>query len=101
MRNIIHNFCEVFYVTKEAPKRAQHYQLTGSKNERINDSLKKMSDVFCSHEINSEKSDIVFNVLTKKVLPESLAKEFLETEKEVRELHEKSIEERIVEAKSI
>ena len=41
MRNIIHNFCEVFYMKKEAPKRAQHYQLTGSKNERINDNLKK------------------------------------------------------------
>ena len=60
-----------------------------------------MSDEFCSHEINSEKSDIVFNVPTKTVLPESLAKEFLETEREVRELHEKFIEERIVGPKSL
>ena len=53
-----------------------HYQLTGSKNERINDNVKKISDVFFSHEINFEKSDVVFNVVTKKVLPESLDKEF-------------------------
>ena len=41
-----------------------------------------MSDVFCSHQINFEKSEVVLNALTKKVLPESLAMEFLETERE-------------------
>ena len=60
-----------------------------------------MSDVFCSHEINFEKSDVVLNVLTEKVLPESLAMEFLETERDGRKLYEKFIEERIVGSKSI
>ena len=60
-----------------------------------------MSDVFCSHEINFEKSDVVFNVLTKKVSPESLAMEFLEIEREARKLYEKFIEERTVGSKSI
>ena len=101
MRNIIHDFCDVFNKQNEAPKRTQHYQLTGSKNERINDNVKKMSDVFCSREINFEKSEVVFNVLTKKVLPESLAMEFLEIEREGRKLYEKFIEERIVGSKSI
>ena len=71
----LQDFCDVFIKQNEAPKRTQHYQLTGSKNERINDNVKKMSDMFCSHEIKFEKFDIVFNVLTKKVLPESLAME--------------------------
>ena len=52
MGNIIQDFCEVFNIQNEAPERTQHYQLTGSKNERINDNVKKMSDVFCSHEIS-------------------------------------------------
>ena len=43
-----------------------------------------MSEVFCSHEINFEKFDVVLNALTKKVLPESLAMEFLEIEREGR-----------------
>ena len=60
-----------------------------------------MSDVFCSHEINFEKSDVVLNVLTEKVLPESLAMEFLETERDGRKLYEKFIEERIVGSKFI
>ena len=55
-----------------------------------------MSYVFCSHDINFEKSDVLFNVLTKKVLPE-----FLEIERERRKLHEQFLEKRIVGSKSI
>ena len=57
--------------------------------------------VFCSQEINLEKSDVLFNVLTKKVLPESFAREFLEIERERRKLQEQFIEKRIVGSKSI
>ena len=60
-----------------------------------------MSDVLCSFEINFEKSDVVFNALTKKVLPESIAMELLETEREGHKLYEKLTEERIVGSKSI
>ena len=56
---------------------------------------------FCSHEINLEKSDVLFNVLTKKVLPESFAREFLDIERERRKLQEQFIEKRIVGSKSI
>ena len=101
MGNIIQDFCEVFNIQNEAPKRTQHHQLTGFKNERIDDDIKKMSYLFCSHELNFEKSDVLFNVLTKKVLPENLAKEFLETEREGRKLHEQFIKKRIVGSKSI
>ena len=40
-------------------------------------------------------------MLTKKVLPENLAKEFLEIERETLKLYKHSIEERIVGSKSI
>ena len=101
MENIIADFCEVFNIHNEAPKRTQHYQLTGSKNQRINDNVKKMSGVFASHEVNFENSDVLYNVLTKKVLPDNLAKEFLEIEKEGQCLYEQFIEERIVRSKCI
>ena len=65
MENIIQDFCDVFNIQNEAPKRTQHYQLTGSKNEGINDNVKKMSDVFYSHEINFEKSDVCLMCLQK------------------------------------
>ena len=57
--------------------------------------------MFCSHEINLEKSDLALNVFTKKVLPEGFNTEFLEIEREQRKLQEQFIEERIVESKSI
>ena len=102
MGNIFQDFCEVFNIQNEAPKRTQHHQLTGSKNGRIDDDIKKISYLFCSHELNFEKSDVLYcNVLTKKVLPENLAKEFLETEREGRKLHEQFIKKRIVGSKSI
>ena len=101
MGNIIEDFCEVFNIHSETPKRTQHYQLTGSKNQRINDNVKKMSEVFASHEVNFENSDVLYNVLTKKVLPDNLAKEFLEIEKEGQCLYEQFIEERIVGSKCI
>ena len=41
MGNIIQDFCEVFNIQNETPKQNQHYQLTRSKNERINDNVKK------------------------------------------------------------
>ena len=101
MGNIIQDFSDVFNIQIETTKRTQHYQLTASKNERINDNVNKFSDVFCPREINFEKFDVVFNVLTKKVLPESLAMEFLEIERQGRKLYEKFIEERIVGSKTI
>ena len=101
MRNIIEDFCEVFNIHSEAPKRTQHYQLTGSKNQRINDNVTKLSEVFASHEVDFENSDVLNNVLTKKVPPDNLAKEFLEIEKEGQCLYEQFIEEQIVGSKCI
>ena len=101
MGNIIQDFCDIFNILNEAPKRSQHYQLTGSKNKRTNDNAKKMAEMFCSHEINFEKSDIVSNVLTNKVLPESRALKFLEIERDGRKLYGKFIEEWIVGSRSI
>ena len=82
MGNIIQDFCDVFNTQNQAPKRIQHYQLAGSKNERISDNVKNTSDMFCSNEINFEKSEVLFNVLTKKMQPENFVKEFLEIERE-------------------
>ena len=46
MGNIIQDFCDVFNIQTEAPKRTQHYQLTWSKNETINDNVKKCQTCF-------------------------------------------------------
>ena len=72
--NIIEELCEAFDAHGEAPKRSQHYQSTGSKSEIINESVHKLIQVFISHEVRFDETDLVFNVITKKVLPEKFAK---------------------------
>ena len=73
MCNIIEEFCAAFDAHGKAPTWSYHYELTGSKSARINESVGKL----ISHEENFDETDLVFNVITNKVLPEKFAKEFL------------------------
>ena len=68
MGNTIEDFYKVCNIQNEVQKRTRHYQLTVSKNQRINDNVKKISEVFCSYEINVENSDVVLNVLRRNFL---------------------------------
>ena len=100
MVNIIDNFCEVFIIQSQAPKRTHHYKIVASKIQRINNSVKKVQECFFSRDILFEKSDVVFNVLTKKLLPGNLAKELSEIKKEWCKFYEKVIKEQMVAPKS-
>ena len=94
------SFVKPLTITGKHQKGSQHYQLTGSQSERIN-GVRKLSQVCVCHEVKFDETDLVFNVITKKVLPEKFAKEFLEIEDEGNKLYTLFIEERIVGSKSI
>lgn len=47
-----------------------HYQFSGLKNKRIQNSVCKISEVFNTYDVNFDAVDIVFNALTKQVLPQ-------------------------------
>lgn len=98
MGNIVESFCETFGIEEDGSrKRDDHYQLSGSKNERMSTNTEKVSRVLDEHEVafttietttegdeqstNFSKRGDVFNVLTKKVLPESVAKSMINIEK--------------------
>ena len=98
MGNIIEEFCEAFDPHGKAPERSQHYQLTGSESERINESVRKLTQMFVSHKVKFDDTDLVFYVITKKVPPEKL---FLEIEDKGNKLYKLFIEERIFGSKSI
>ena len=100
MGNIIREFCEAD-AHGEASKRSQHYQFIGPKSQRINEDVRKMSQVFVSYEVKFDETDLVFNVITKKVLPQKFAKEFLEIEDEGNKWYKLFIEERMAGSKSI
>ena len=101
MDNIFEEFCELFDAHGEAPKRSQHYPFTGYKSERISEGVRKLIRVFVSHEVKFYETDLVFNVITKKVPPEKFPKEYLEIEDDGNKLHKLFIEERIVGSKAI
>ena len=77
--NIMESFCETFRIEEnQSWKRDEHYQLSGSKNYRITNNIAKISTVFKTHGVNFDGSDVVYNILTKKVLPNIVAERFLE-----------------------
>ena len=74
MGNILEEVCEAFDAHREAPKTSLHYQLTGSKSERINEGARTLGQVFVSHEVKFDETDLVFNVITKIVIPAKFRK---------------------------
>ena len=77
--NIMESFCETFGIEEnQSRERDEHYQLSGSKNYRITNNIAKISTVFKTHGVNFDGSDVVYNILTKKVLPNIVAEQFLE-----------------------
>ena len=73
------SFCETFGIEEnQSRKRDEHYQLSGSKNYRITNNIAKISTVFKTQGVNFDGSDVVYHILTKKVLPNIVAERFLE-----------------------
>ena len=51
MGNIVESFCTNFDLDdKEARKREEHYQLTGTKNTRLTENVNKILKMFDTHE---------------------------------------------------
>ena len=73
----------------------EHYQLTGGTQQRIATNVKKLKDIFVLHEITFEESEQVYNIITKAVLDQKLAEQFLSCEKEGEKLLSKFNEERL------
>ena len=97
--NIIEHFCDEFDIKdKQGHKRDKHYQLTGSKNFRINENIKKLEGVFQEYEVKFDQSKApdVYNVLTKKVLPHKVTETFLSLKRIGQLKYDKFVKERLL-----
>ena len=66
MSNIIADFCEKFGIAEdEAWEQENHYQLSESKNHRIQDNIGKIIVVFHTYDVGFDGTDGVFSILTK------------------------------------
>ena len=60
--------------------RNRHYQLTGSKNKRISENVNKLTEVMNAFNVSFNNSTNVYNIFTKKVMPEQFVTNFLNLE---------------------
>ena len=58
--------------------REDHYQLTAGTNKRITDNVGKLKEVIKIYDVTFGKTDSVFNLISKRVLPEKAAEELLD-----------------------
>ena len=96
MGNIVESFCGIFGIEEsQSLKKDEHYQLSGSKNQRIHNNTEKISCIFTNYEVSFDESENVFNVLTKKVLPQKPAETFLKVEEIDQERYELFVTEKL------
>ena len=74
---------------------AQHYQITGSTNQRISTNVKKMIQVFDTFDLDFKENGSVFNVLSKAVLPAETASDILCHEDIGKEMYRSFVDDRI------
>lgn len=86
-------FCEKNNIGSQY--RKQHYQLTGSTNERISSNANKVIDVFDTFGVDFKENQAVFNLVSKAILPEEVADELLRHGKVGEELYCSFVTERL------
>ena len=55
-----------------------HYQMTGGTKKRIKDNVGKLKEVMKPYDVTFDKTDSIFNIISKRVLPEKAAEELLD-----------------------
>ena len=76
--------------------RKQHYQLTGSTNQRIHRNVQKLLDTMASFSVTfAAENDSVYNVVSKAVLPETVANDLLHHQRIGFDLYNEFISDRI------
>ena len=94
---IVEEFNSLFNIERSECKRDTHYQLSGKKNQRLIDNVKKLTQVFEGHKTNFDDSDAVYNTITNK----HLADQFLVQKEEGKKRLQEFVTTRLIGDKSI
>ena len=78
MSQITEAFLESLYLNSDKINREYHYQLTGGTNKKIIDNVGNLKEVMKTYDVTFDKADFVFNIISKRVLPEKAAEELLD-----------------------
>ena len=78
---IVEEFENIFQIRGNiSGTKNRHYQLTGSKNKRISENVNKLTEVMNAFNVSFNNSSNVYNIFTKKVMPQQFATKFLNLE---------------------
>ena len=89
------------YHLRNSRNTKEHYQLSGSKNKRISDNTQKLLQILDAHNLSFENTKNLYNVLTKKFMPNDQALRFLNAGGTGPDKYKLFIEERLIGDRSI
>ena len=100
LNNILEPFYNLYDVTNSS-KRQYHYKLSGTHLSRMCYNIRKLVEMMQSFNLNFDDNSCVFNVVSKAVLPDSVADEVLNNHVVGDDLYQEFIEERLKGEKSV
>ena len=98
---LLDQFSDHYDLHNNSLKRKQHYQLSGSKNQRITDNTEKLTETLNHHNISFNSTESLYNVITNKVMPKDHAMKFLNAVYTGKDKYDLFIKERLIVEKSI
>ena len=98
---LLDQFSDQYDLRNNSLKRKQHYQLSGSKNQRITDNTEKLTETLNHHNISFNSTESLYNVITNKVMPKDQAMKFLNAVYTGKDKYDLFIKERLIGEKSI
>ena len=98
---LLDQFSDQYDLRNNSLKRKQHYQLSGSKNQRITDNTEKLTEILNHHNISFNSTEPLYNVITNKVIRKDQAMKFLNAVYTCKDKLDLFIKERLIGEKSI
>ena len=95
MSQITEAFLESLRLNSDKINGQDHYQLTWGTNKEITDNKGKLKEVMKAYDVIFDKTDSVFNIISKRVLPEKAAEELLDTRNIGENMYEEFCSERL------
>ena len=98
---LLDQFSDQYDLRNNSLKKKQHYQLSGSKNQRVTDKTEKLTETLNHHNISFKSTESLFNVITNKVMPKDQAMKFWNAIYTGKDKYDLFIKERLISEKSI
>ena len=98
---LLDQFSDHYDLRNNSLKRKQHYQISGSKNQRTTDNTEKLTETLNPHNISFNSTESLYNIITNKVMSKDQAMKFLNAVYAGKDKYDFFIKERLISEKSL